>query len=354
MKSLRLLAAVCAVVIANPAAAIDFGLRNQLDRINRQIAGRLLDFTHNHGVDRRIWSPALCQKRDVYVYLPPGYDPCLAYPVIFYMHGITQDESQFIGTLVGVFDKAMACGKLPPSILVVADGSIQGEPSLFNSGSFYINSKAGRFEDYFACDVWDFVHANFKIRPEREAHALIGASMGGCGAFSLAFRRPQQYGIIVGVFPAVNLLWEDCHGRYLGNFSPCCQGYRTSVQPHEVIARFYGGLLRVRSKTVMDPLFGRDPDSLRQVAAVNPYDLLETCDVRDGQFAMHISYGGRDEFNVDAQVESFLWRARQRGICIGVQYDPRGHHNIESALKYFPAAADWLAPRLATYPPIGR
>ncbi len=351
MKAVRLLALAAAFACVRPVVAVDFGLRNRLDHINRHLAGQLLDFTHNHGFDRRIWSPALCQKRDVYVYLPPGYDPTVPFPVIFYLHGISQDESQFIEDLAGVFDRAMACGKLPRAILVVADGSIKGQPSLLNSGSFYINSDAGRFEDYFAVDVWDFVHANFKIRPEREAHVLVGASMGGGGAYSLAIRRQQQYGVVVGVFPAVNLMWEDCRGRYFGNFSPCCQGYRTDICPHEVVGRFYGGLVKVRSKALLDPLFGRGPDALPRVIAMNPYDLLETCDVRDGQLAMYIAYGGRDEFNIDAQAESFLWRARQRGICVSVDYDPNGHHDVATALKFFPAAADWIAPRLAPYSP---
>ena len=49
-------------------------------RVNRQLHGRVLDYTANHGQDRRIYSPALCQKRDLYVYLPPCYDPCKQYP----------------------------------------------------------------------------------------------------------------------------------------------------------------------------------------------------------------------------------------------------------------------------------
>ncbi len=59
-----------------------------LNRVNRQIHGRIVDFTHNHGADRRIWSPALQQKRDLYVYLPPGFDPCRQYPLLLWLHGV--------------------------------------------------------------------------------------------------------------------------------------------------------------------------------------------------------------------------------------------------------------------------
>ena len=64
--------------------------------MNSCIRGQILDFTHNHGHDHRIWSPALCQKRDLYVYLPPCYDPAKRYPVAFVLHGAMQDEQFFI------------------------------------------------------------------------------------------------------------------------------------------------------------------------------------------------------------------------------------------------------------------
>ena len=51
-----------------------------LARANSHMRGRILDFTANHGEDHRMWSPAMGQKRDLYIYLPPCYDPNLCYP----------------------------------------------------------------------------------------------------------------------------------------------------------------------------------------------------------------------------------------------------------------------------------
>src|SRR5579884_1268564 len=88
----------------------------QLHHVQRQLHGQLLDFTHNHGADRRIWSPALGERRDLYVYLPPGYDPRKQYPMTILLHGAAQDEVFFVQAQVALFDRAIAEGRVPPFI----------------------------------------------------------------------------------------------------------------------------------------------------------------------------------------------------------------------------------------------
>ena len=66
-----------------------------------------------------------------------------------------------------------------------------------------------------------------------------------------------------------------------------------------------------------------------------------------GQLDMFIGYGGRDELNIDAQVESFLYVARASGFDVGVAYDPKAGHGIRTVWKLFDQMAEWLAPRLA-------
>ncbi len=65
---------------------------------------------------------------------------------------------------------------------------------------------------------------------------------------------------------------------------------------------------------------------------------------------MYIGYAGRDEFNIDAQVESFLYRAKQKGLTVDVGYEPLGHHDNATAQKLLPGVIDWLAVQLG---PIG-
>jgi hypothetical protein len=66
---------------------------------------------------------------------------------------------------------------------------------------------------------------------------------------------------------------------------------------------------------------------------------------------MYVAYGGKDQFNIDAQVESFLYVAGQRGLPISVAYDPKGKHDLKTALEFFPGLVGWLAPLLGPYSP---
>src|SRR5438445_6809553 len=196
---------------AAAAGPLPFLHRGELEGVSRHIQGQIVDYTHNHGSDRRIWSAALCQKRDLYVYLPPGFDPQQQYPFILWLHGFTQDEQSFLDFIAEPVDRAIVCGQLPPVIIAVPDGSLSGESSFMSAGSFFMNSNAGRFEDFVMQDVWNFVMENFPIRPEREAHVIAGVSMGGGAAYNLAIKYRERFKTVVGIFPPVNLRWLDCH-----------------------------------------------------------------------------------------------------------------------------------------------
>ena len=322
--------------------------RHELDRVNQCIHGQVLDFTQNHGADRRIWSAALCEKRDLYVYLPPGFHPKKKYPLGIYYHGATQDEQFFLETLVKRFDRAIMDGDLPPFIVAVPDGSLKGRPSFLKIASFFTNSRAGRFEDYVMEDVWNFMMENFPIHPEREAHALIGVSMGGSAAFAHAIKHRHKVKIAIGFMPALNLRWVDCHERYWGPFDPCCWGWRSRVRPFEVIGRPQE-VVKIRFHNLFGPLIGCGPDAMAKLSRFNPIEMMDEYDLKDGELDLFAAYGGLDEFNMAAQVESFLHRAKERGVTVGVCYDPEGRHDVQSGRRLFPDAMRWVAPLLAPY-----
>jgi hypothetical protein len=324
----------------------------RLDRLNRKLCGKVVDHTRNHGRDNRIWSNSLGEKRDLYVYVPPGYDPANRYPLALYLHGFREDESAFLEEVVEPLDRAIACGKLPPIIIAVPDGSIHGVSCLASAGTFFINSKLGAFEDFLMKDVYPFVLGHYPIRAEPEAHLLLGVSMGGGAAFTHALKYRHCFKLVAAIFPPLNTRWVSCRGRYMDDFDPCCWGWREDFsRGHEVVGRFYG-VITVRLRTVINPLYGRhNPDTLALVSANNPIELLDRLDVKPGEMEMYVGYAGKDQFNLDAQAESFLYRARQKGLKVGVGYEPKGKHDVKTGLKLLPGLIEWLRPRLAPYSP---
>src|ERR1700722_8189240 len=245
------------VVTAQASAGpLDLFQRGRLDRVNARLSGVILDFTRNHGADHAIWSEALHEKRDMYVYLPHGFDPHRRYPLCIWLHGFAQDEDSFLNDVAPHLDQAIACGKLPPMIVAAPDGSLKGVSGFFSAGSFFLNTpKGGDFEDYLMKDVWDFLHANFPICPEREAHVIAGVSMGGGAAFNKGLKFRDRFRTVVGVFPPVNVRWSNCKGRYMANFDPDCIGWKTDFNnPWSVVARFYGVIV-IRQRFVVFPLY---------------------------------------------------------------------------------------------------
>ncbi len=317
------------------------------------LRGSLVDHTRNHGKDNRIWSRAMFEWRDLYIYLPPGYDPRQQYPIMLFMHPFSADERFFL-SVVPLIDDAIVKGKMPPIIVAAPDGSLDGTGGSFTKpGSFFLNSGAGSYEDFLFQDVWDFVTQRYPIRPERCAHVLAGASMGGHAAFNLALRHRQCFGAVIGIHPPLNMRWADVDGNPRAKFDPRRWGWRTGFDnPKEIMATYFG-TATIRTANVIQPVFGVGEEALVNIACNNPLELLIKTRYQNGELAMFVGYAGRDEFNIDAQVESFLYYAKFKGIGVAVAFEPDGRHDAFTMLRLFPSAFEWLGPLIAPYAPPG-
>ena len=324
----------------------------ELKFAREDLHGQVVDFTANHGRDNRIWSRCLYERRDMYVYLPPNYQPCHRYPIMIWLHGYGDDEQSFLRRVVPYLDKAIASGAMPPIIAVAPDGTIKGEPHPNRNNSFFLNSSAGAYEDFVLQDVWDFVISRYSISPVREAHILAGHSTGGMAAYHHAIKHSYAFGVAVGVNPPLNLRWSNKKGYAKANFSPYDWGWRKEMpNPNEVIGRVHG-LEPVRLKDWYAPLFGMAGDPSTEIAKINPIEMLAPYRICPGKLEMYVAYGGQDELNIDAQVESFLYLAKWTGLRVGVGYDRYGRHSMHSAKKFMPGLFTWLAPRVIPYSPI--
>ncbi len=124
------------------------------------------------------------------MYLPPGFDPGQQYPIVLWLHGIIEDAHSPLYDAVPYFDTAISEGRMPPVIVAIPDGHIPG--SFFDS--HFLNIRSGRYEDYLLQDVLPFVEAHFPVRPERQAHAIMGFSLSGWAAYSVALKNTARIG----------------------------------------------------------------------------------------------------------------------------------------------------------------
>jgi len=122
------------------------------------------------------------------VYLPPDYQAGnRRYPVIYLLHGYTDDESGWIqfGEIGPAADRAIAERRIPPMIIVMPDGGV----------TWYVNDSLGkvRYEDMFVKELVPHIDASYRTRPSRQFRGLSGLSMGGFGALMYAMRHPDLF-----------------------------------------------------------------------------------------------------------------------------------------------------------------
>lgn len=318
-----------------------------LDRVNCRLAGRVVDHTHNHGEDRRLASPILGMPRDLYVYLPPGYDPRRAYPLVLYLHMGYVDEHAFIGLpQLQQLDRMIARGEFPPAIVACPDGTIDGRNRSGSPHSGYMNGVNGRFEDHLVQEVIPFLMQRYSIRPERQAHGILGTSAGGFAGLSLAIRYRSYFGAVAALAAPANARYDNIGHQHRRDFDPSDYRWRTDYDPDEIVGTFTFGLRRVPARRYIEPIFGNGPDVMSRIAAVNPGDLMFTTGLQGHELAIYLNYPGRDNWNFDAQAESFSWLAAQRGIPITLERAAGARHNLSYFVHQHRPAYTWLAQHL--------
>jgi enterochelin esterase-like enzyme len=125
-------------------------------------------------------SKSVGTTRKMHVYTPPGYSKEKKYPVLYLLHGIGGDETEwqrFCRPNV-LLDNLLAEGKVAPMIVVMPNGRAQkndrAEGDIFKSAPAF-----AAFEKDLLNDVIPAIETRFSVQANREHRALAGLSMGG-------------------------------------------------------------------------------------------------------------------------------------------------------------------------------
>ena len=144
-------------------------------------------------------------ERSAQVYTPYGFTVVKEYPVIYLIHGIGCDSTQWVSMGVqNMFDNMIANGELEPFIAVF--------PSVIPTGGLDPNTLSDiniqafvTFVEEFEKDLHPYINKYYHASKDRENIAICGLSMGGMEALRVGFTYPETFNYI-GSFSAAPTL----------------------------------------------------------------------------------------------------------------------------------------------------
>jgi enterochelin esterase-like enzyme len=144
-------------------------------------------------------------RRNMLVYTPPGYSSARKYPVIYLLHGIGGDETEWrrLCHPENIFDNLLAEGKIQPMIAVMPNGRAQVNDRA--EGNVYGGSDAfANFEYDLLKDVIPAIEARYPVYTNRENRALAGLSMGGGQTLNFGLAHLDTFAWLGGFSSAPN------------------------------------------------------------------------------------------------------------------------------------------------------
>ena len=139
-----------------------------------------------------LWSQSLGTTKQYLVYLPPSYEtqPAKRYPVAYYLHGLTGDETNWLelGEIDQVMDSLIAAGGRE-MLIVLPDGD-DSWYTTWNSLGTYAQCRRNpprsepaesycvpwpHYDDYIARDLVAHVDSNYRTFPD-SAHREMGGA----------------------------------------------------------------------------------------------------------------------------------------------------------------------------------
>jgi enterochelin esterase-like enzyme len=144
-------------------------------------------------------------KRKMQVYTPPGYSTKKKYPVLYLLHGIGGDETEWqrFATPDVQLDNLIADGKAVPMIVVMPNGRAQkndrAEGNVFAAAPAFAN-----FERDLLDDVIPTIESRYSASKNRESRALAGLSMGGGQSLNFGLKHLDTFAWVGGFSSAPN------------------------------------------------------------------------------------------------------------------------------------------------------
>jgi len=125
-------------------------------------------------------------KRDLRIYLPPGYNEVLSYPVVYCQDG--EDFFNF-GRIATIANQYILDEGLDPFIIVGVDVDKKKRTAEYTpDGALHDD-----YVQFFAEELLPFIEARFPVRRDPADRVLAGDSLGGTVSLHIALRYPHLF-----------------------------------------------------------------------------------------------------------------------------------------------------------------
>ena len=166
-------------------------------------------------------TPGELQPRELYVYLPPGYDRDSErrYPVLYLHDGQNcwddpRDPFGHGGWYLNVTaDRMIAAGEVEPFIAVGIPNTAE-RMAEYGPGKDVFSSAGHAYLQYLLRDVKPTIDRCYRTQPGPQTTAIMGSSMGGIISLQAGLLHPEVFGQVGCLSPALRFRDEAGQGYF--------------------------------------------------------------------------------------------------------------------------------------------
>lgn len=174
-------------------------VEDYMDRKDDVIYGEKVEITY--------FSTTTGVERKANIILPPNYDENTTYPVVYLLHGIGGDETEwFQSKPIEILGNLMNDGEAVPFIAVVPN--VRAREKDHDISDMYTQSNFDAFNNFIndlENDLMPYIAENYNVYNDREHNAICGLSMGGMESLNIGFRLLDKFAYIGAFSPAPTL-----------------------------------------------------------------------------------------------------------------------------------------------------
>jgi enterochelin esterase-like enzyme len=146
-------------------------------------------------------------KRRAIIYTPPGFSENKKYPVLYLLHGIGGDATEWLKGAQPqvILDNLYAEEKIEPMIVVMPNGRAMKDDRAVGDIFDSVKVEAfATFEKDLLNDLIPFIEETYPVYKDRENRAIAGLSMGGGQALNFGLGNLDKFAWVGGFSSAPN------------------------------------------------------------------------------------------------------------------------------------------------------